>query len=151
MDKNITIGSPVDGLTITLEEVEDGVFSEKMLGDGIAILPSNEEFYAPISGELVTLFPTGHAYGIRSDDNIEVLVHIGIDTVEIAEPVFKICCKQGKRVKKGDLIIKANLSRLKALGYKQDTMVIITSTDRRVTTSKYQKNVKSGDMIFTVE
>lgn len=151
MKKECTINSPVDGLVIPLEQVEDGVFSEKMLGDGVAVLPGNEAFYAPISGEIITLFPTGHAYGIRGDDNIEVLVHIGIDTVEIAEPVFKVCAKQGNRVEQGDLIIKADLSRLAALGYQQDTMVIVTSTDKNVKSSNIGSVVKNGDVILVVE
>ena len=77
------IYSPVNGKVISLEKFDDGMFSEKILGDGIAVIPSDGSFIAPISGSVETAFPTGHAYGIKTDDGTEILIHIGIDTVQM--------------------------------------------------------------------
>lgn len=151
MNKERIISSPVDGKVITLEEVNDGVFSEKMLGDGIAILPMDHMFYAPISGEIVTLFPTGHAYGIKGKDGTEILVHIGVDTVEIEESVFQIFCKQGQTVQKGDLIVQADLDKISTLGYQTYTMVISVNKSLEVISKEIDKTILHGNPIMKLE
>ncbi len=79
--KELEIIAPVDGEIIALDKVEDEVFLQKMLGDGLAIKPSAGNFVAPVAGKLITVFPTGHAYGIKSNNGVEMLLHIGMDTV----------------------------------------------------------------------
>lgn len=145
------ISSPVDGKTITLDEVNDGVFSERMLGDGIAMIPEDHNFYAPISGELVTLFPTGHAYGIKGNDGTEILVHIGIDTVEIEEAVFDIFCKQGQIVQEGDVIVNADLDKISSLGYQTYTMIITLNKNLKVRSKEVGKAMLHGDSIMILE
>ena len=96
----------VTGVAKALEKVEDEVFSKGFLGDGISITPTDSKFYAPISGVLSSVFPTGHAYGIKGDDGVEVLVHIGIDTVKMEGKGFDIKVKQDDTVKQGDLLTR---------------------------------------------
>lgn len=81
--------SPVNGKVITLESVDDGMFSEKILGDGMAVVPSDGNFIAPVSGTVESAFPTGHAYGIKTDSGLEVLIHIGLDTVNLNGKGFR--------------------------------------------------------------
>lgn len=142
--------SPVDGKLIPLQDVQDGVFSERMLGDGVAVIPCDDHFYAPITGEVMTLFPTGHAFGIRGDNGVEILVHIGIDTVEIEESVFRVCCKQGDRVSKGDLMVVANLDKIVTLGYSNYTMIIQTDKQYMVHATEIKQSVHHGEVILTL-
>lgn len=119
--------APTDGEYVALEKVEDNVFSQKIMGDGFAIEPNNGTFVSPISGELATVFPTKHAYGIKTDDGKEVLIHIGIDTVSLNGLGFDVKVKQGQKVKTGDVLVKVDLEAVKKAGYPITTMVIITS------------------------
>ena len=102
--KEIQICSPVAGRTQNIESVNDPMFSQKMMGDGIAISPSEGKFYAVESGVLSAFFPTMHAYGITCDNGVEILVHLGIDTVNANGNGFTSTKKQGDRIEKGDLI-----------------------------------------------
>lgn len=88
--KELEIIAPVDGEVIALDKVEDEVFSQKMLGEGLAIKPRAGNFIAPIVGKLITVFPTGHAYGIKSNNGVEMLLHIGMDTVSLNGKGFDI-------------------------------------------------------------
>ena len=119
----------VTGTAKALSNVEDEVFSKGFLGDGIAIAPSQKESYAPISGTLSSVFPTGHAYGIQGDDGIEVFIHIGIDTVQLNGDGFDVKVKQDTRVNQGDLLVVCDIDKLKSSGFKTDTIVIVTNHD----------------------
>lgn len=119
----------VTGTAKALSNVEDEVFSKGFIGDGIAITPSQREFYAPISGTLSSVFPTGHAYGIKGDDGIELLIHIGIDTVQLNGDGFDVKVKQDDIVKQGDLLVVCDIDKIKSAGYKTDTIVIVTNHD----------------------
>lgn len=119
----------VTGVAKALEKVEDEVFSKGFLGDGISITPTDSKFYAPISGVLSSVFPTGHAYGIKGYDGVEVLVHIGIDTVKMEGKGFDIKVKQDDTVKQGDLLVICDLDAISSAGYKTDTIVIVTNQD----------------------
>lgn len=122
------INSPINGKVVDLKEVEDGVFSEGLLGKGIAIIPSEGKVYAPVDGVMTTVFPTKHAYGITTEDGAEVLVHIGINTVELNGSLFTAHVQHDQRVKAGDLIAEFDLEQIKAKGYPIYTPVIITNT-----------------------
>lgn len=151
MKNNFIINSPVKGTLITLEKIGDGVFSEKMLGDGVAVVPCDTHLYAPISGKIVTLFPTGHAIGIRSDEGVEILVHIGIDTVEITEKVFHVFLEQGQTVKQGDLMATADFERIKSLGYQCEVIIIETSKAFRVLQQNIDNMVDIDQYILKIE
>lgn len=126
----ITIKSPVKGEVLPLSEAKDDVFSSGALGKGVVIHPSEGKIYAPVSGTVSTLFPTKHAIGIISDSGVEVLIHIGIDTVDLNDKFYESFVKQGDHVTTGDLLIKCDLDGIKNAGYFTDTMVIITNTDK---------------------
>ena len=118
------IVAPVDGDLILLENVPDGMFSQKIMGDGFAVKPENGSVVAPISGVAETVFPTGHAVGITTKDGIECIVHIGLDTVELNGEGFTTLIKQGAKVKAGQPIVKFDKELLEEKGYELVTMVV---------------------------
>lgn len=125
---NQIIMNPISGEVVDLKAVDDGVFSEKMLGDGVAIIPSEGKVYAPASGVMATVFPTKHAYGIKTTDGAEILIHIGINTVELDGELFEAHVEQDQHVKAGDLIAQFDLEKIKEKGYPIYTPVIVTNT-----------------------
>lgn len=143
----IEIGSPVTGKIVPISSVSDPTFAEEMIGKGVAIIPEDGNFYAPASGTLVALFPTGHAYAINTDDGAELLVHIGIDTVKLNGQCFDIQAKQGDKVKKGDLIVKVDLEGVKAAGYDIVTPVIISNSGKFSKIEKKDGNVTAGEAV----
>jgi PTS system beta-glucosides-specific IIC component len=127
--KGGTVAAPVSGKVIALSDVADEAFSSGALGQGLAIEPSEGKVYAPVDGEITTFFPTGHAVGITSDNGIEILIHVGMDTVELNGKGFTPKKKQGDKVKKGDLLLEVDLDAVKAAGKPTVTPVIITNSD----------------------
>ena len=121
------LSSPVDGEVIQIESVKDPVFSTKAMGEGFAVIPKSNQIYAPISGVVETVFPTQHAIGIKGDNGLEVLVHIGINTVELNGKYFDISCVAGSRVTKGMIIGEVDFKALQAAGYDSTTMVVVTN------------------------
>ena len=125
----IQICAPCAGKLLTLQEVKDPTFSGGILGQGIAILPSDGRFYAPADGTVATIFPTGHAAAIRTADGAEVLLHIGLDTVKLKGKYFTIHAEEGQQVKKGDLFLEADLEAISAAGYDTVTPIVICNSD----------------------
>lgn len=121
------IVNPVDGEIIDLEKVYDPMFSQKMLGDGFAVIPNSNYIFAPVSGKVITLFPTAHAIGIESEKGVEVLIHVGLNTVELKGEHFVKKINQGDNVKKGDLLLTFDNNLIRSKGYDTTTMVIITN------------------------
>lgn len=126
--RSTSLGSVVAGKVVPLAEVKDQAFSTGALGKGIGILPTSDEIHSPVDGEVVTVFPTKHAVGIRSDEGVEVLIHIGIDTVSLEGQYFEMSIKQGDRVTKGQLIGHVDFEQVKAAGFDTTTMIVITNT-----------------------
>lgn len=124
----VNLVSPVAGVTIPLAEIKDKAFSTGALGKGIGIIPEDKLIKAPISGEVVTLFPTNHAVGIKNEDDIEVLLHIGIDTVELNGEHFTALVKQGDRVNANDPLIEVDFAKVKEKGYDTTVAMVITNT-----------------------
>ena len=118
---------PCTGKLIKLENVDDAVFSSKCLGDGFAIELTDKKVVSPVDGEIVSLFPTGHAYGILSDKGDEILIHLGIDTVELNGEGFESNVVQGQRIKKGDLLCNVDLEVLKNNNKLLTSPIIFTS------------------------
>ncbi len=117
--------APLSGQPVLLSEVPDEVFSQKVLGDGVAIIPDDGKLYSPVNGEISTVAETLHAYGFTSDDGLEILVHVGLDTVGLKGAGFKPCVKEGDKVKVGDLVAEIDLEYIKAQGLNTITPVII--------------------------
>lgn len=125
--KTLEIYSVAQGEIIPIVDVVDDVFSQKILGDGFAIIPSNDQVYSPIKGKITSIFPTKHAIGIQNEQGIDILIHIGIDTVELKGEPFNLFVKEGEYVDKHTLLANVNLSLLKEKNKQSDILVIITS------------------------
>ena len=122
------LGSPIVGEVVALNEVNDPVFSSGVMGQGIAVKPSKGVVYAPADAEIAIAFPTGHAYGLKTDNGAEILIHVGIDTVSLNGKGFEAKVSQGDRVKAGDVIGTFDSEAIAANGLDDTTMVIITNT-----------------------
>ena len=140
----IEIASPVNGEIVPVTQVPDETFSQEMVGKGVAIIPSDGKFYAPTDGELVALFPTGHAFCLNSADGAEILVHIGIDTVKLKGQFFTIHATQGASVKKGDLIVEVDLEGVKNAGYNVITPVVVSNFANFSDVEKKSGSVAAG-------
>lgn len=125
----IMMYSHLNGAVVDLEDVEDDVFSQKILGEGIAVEPSEGKLYAPCDGKVDSVFDTKHAVNILSSDGAEVLLHIGIDTVKLGGKHFESHVSDGQEIKRGDLLITFDIEAIKAEGYKVTTPLIIGNTD----------------------
>lgn len=149
--EDIAICSPLKGNVLELAQVEDAAFSAGILGKGCAIVPAEGEVYAPVDGVLTTLFPTKHALGITSDDGVEVLIHIGLNTVQLNGEGFTAHVQQGERVSRGQHLLSFDLAELKDKGYCLQTPVIITNTnDYLEILSTMQKEVMPNDVLLHV-
>jgi PTS system glucose-specific IIA component len=144
------IKAPVDGMLIPIEEVDDEVFSAKMAGDGIAIMPIGDTFVAPIDGVITKIFSTNHAFSIKSKQDLEVLVHIGLETVALKGQGFERLASEGDEVKAGDPIIKVDLDYIKANAKDIVTPILITDESKFDEIDKNDNVVKSGDPIMEV-
>lgn len=125
--KEETITAPLTGSIVQLEEVPDPVFSQKMLGDGVAIMPSNGIVVAPFDGEIVQVFPTKHAIGLRGKSGLEVLIHIGLETVALNGEGFETFIKQGDKVAKGDKLVEFDMDFIKEKASSLVTPITITN------------------------
>ena len=123
------IKSPMNGTVIPLSEVPDAVFSSEMLGKGFGVEPSEGKAYAPVDGEVTTVFDTKHALGLMSKNGVELLIHIGMDTVKLNGRGFDVKVKAGDQVKAGDLLAEFDMDLIKSEGYQVTTAVVITNTD----------------------
>ena len=124
-EKNITIVSPANGTAVTLEQVPDAVFADKILGDGMAVIPSDGKFVSPIDGEVASVADSLHAIGFQTEDGLDVLIHIGLDTVKLNGEGFQVFVNVGDKVKKGDLVAEVDLEVLANNGLNPITPVIV--------------------------
>lgn len=145
LDEDIV--SVSDGKLVNLEDVKDETFSSKMLGEGIAIDLDSDFVCSPANGTLTTLFPTGHAFGVVTETGVELLIHIGINTVDLKGEGFSILAKQGDLVKAGDPIIKVDRTKISKLGYDLTTMLIITDNKGKSIDLKNIGQVKLGTIL----
>lgn len=128
-EKVLDLNACVKGDVVKLEDVKDEVFATKAMGDGIGILPQEGILYAPAKGTVVVAFPTGHAVGILTDNGIEVLMHIGINTVELEGKYFELLIAANQRVEKGQPLVKFDMAKIKEAGYDLTTIMVITNMD----------------------
>ena len=123
------IASPVKGKVLKLESIKDDAFASGVLGKGAAIIPEEGRVYAPADGVVSTLFPTLHAMGIQTDEGVEILIHVGLDTVQLDGEGFEAFVKQGDHVKKGQLLVTFDKEFIESKGYCMETPVIVTNSD----------------------
>ena len=128
-DNTFFLGAPVKGKVVDLKEVNDPTFSTGMLGQGVAIIPSEGKIYAPADGEIAMVFDTLHAVSMTADNGVEILVHVGLDTVELKGEGFEGHVKAGDKVKKGDLLLTVDLDAVKEAGYDTITPMLVCNTD----------------------
>ena len=142
--------APVDGQIVAIESVDDEVFSTKMVGDGVAIIPVSGSFTAPIDGVVSKIFSTNHAYSIKSDKDLEVMVHIGLETVSLEGKGFTRIASEGDSVKVGDSIIEVDLSYIRKYAKDIVTPIIITDESDVKEINKNISVVKSQDKIMEI-
>ena len=128
-DNTFFLGAPVKGKAVDLKEVNDPTFSTSMLGQGVAIIPFEGKIYAPADGEIAMVFDTLHAVSMTADNGVEILVHVGLDTVELKGEGFEGHVKAGDKVKKGDLLLTVDLDAVKEAGYDTITPMLVCNTD----------------------
>ena len=123
------VHSVADGEVINIEDVKDPVFSQKMMGDGFAVEPENGHIVSPVAGKVTSVFPTKHALGLVTDNGLEVLVHIGLDTVSLEGKPFGVKVTEGQTVAAGDLLVEADLDAIREAGRETSTIVVFTNAD----------------------
>lgn len=128
--KDLTIYSPLKGQVIPLSQVEDEVFSQAMMGPGIAVIPSEGKLVAPFDGSVRFVFPTKHAIGLLSSSGIELLIHIGIDTVQLEGKPFTIHVRDQQKIKKGQSLAEFDLDRLIKLNVDPTVVMVLTSASQ---------------------
>ena len=150
--KEIEIMSPITGKAIGIAEVPDPVFAEKMLGDGVAIVPEDGLVVSPCKGKVVQIFPTNHAVGIETKQGFDLLVHLGIDTVELKGKGFERLVEEGQSVDVGTPLLKMDLGKIAELGKSTISPVIITTMDKIQTMNVTTGQVRAGkDVIIKVK
>ena len=143
--------APVAGKAVAITEVPDPTFAEGMLGNGIAIIPTDGKVYAPCNATVDMMFDTGHAASLVSDTGVEILIHIGLETVSREGKPFKVHVKSGDKVKKGDLMIEADLEASKAAGLNTITPMLVCNTDDYPTfKTTIGKDVTNADLVIEV-
>lgn len=150
--KNSTISSPLKGTVIALSEVKDEAFASEAIGKGIAIEPSEGKVVAPFDGTIVSLFPTKHAIGLLSDDGIELLIHVGVDTVKLNGKYFEAHIEQGEKIKKGQTLLTFDLEKIRNEGYVTQVPIVITNTnDYSTVTSNCNGNIDYNNELLTLK
>ena len=149
--KKIEISAPLTGKVVPMAQIPDEGFSSGALGEGVAILPEDGNVYAPADGVVTSMMDTKHAIGFTTDDGLELLIHVGIDTVELNGAPFEYKTSEGAHVKKGDLLMTADLKAIEEAGKKIITPIIVTNTDDYVSVKATDSTtVKNGDSLMTV-
>ena len=129
LDNNKEIKNPLSGKVLPLSKVEDAVFSSGAMGNGIAIDPTDNKVYAPFDGTVEFIAETKHAIGLKSDDGVELLIHVGMDTVKMNGKGFDVKTKVNERVKEGDLLLEFDRNEIQKEGYSLITPVVITNSN----------------------
>ncbi|UTR14549.1 PTS glucose transporter subunit IIA [Salipaludibacillus sp. LMS25] len=150
-DGKDTILSPVNGEVLPLSEVPDPTFAKQMMGDGIAVMPSGGQVVSPVHGEIIQVFPTKHAVGLKTVNGIEILIHIGIETVNLQGEGFKAFVKEGSKVAPGDKLIEFDIDVVKEKAESLITPIIITNGEAVETLDKYENQAaKAGETAVMV-
>lgn len=153
ISKTVELKAHVSGTVVSLEEVPDPVFSQKMMGDGIAIVPTEGKVVSPVEGEVIQVFPTKHAIGLKAQNGAEILIHIGLETVSMNGAGFTAHVSEGEKVKQGDVLVTFDISLVKEKAKSTVTPMIITNSNDMVSIIKGTvNNVTAGkETILTVE
>jgi len=140
--------APLNGKAVPITEVPDPTFAEGLLGDGIAIIPTDGKVYSPVDGVVETMFDTGHACALKSSTGVEILIHVGLETVGLNGAPFTVHCKNGDQVKKGQLLWEADLAAIQAAGLPIITPVLVCNTDDYSTFEKFTGDVTNDTIVI---
>lgn len=147
--KTISLKAVEDGRTIPMDEVNDQTFAQELLGPGIAIVPSNGTVVSPINGTIVTVMDTKHAVCIQGEDGLELIVHAGLDTVELNGKYYQTYKEIGDQVKAGDVLLEFDLEEITKAGYDVTTPIVITNLgDYKITKCLTGQQVKAGEEVI---
>ena len=141
----IVLKAPLTGSVIDITEVDDPIFADKMVGDGVAILPTDGVVVAPCDGKLVQVFSTKHALCIEADAGFDLLIHVGLDTVELKGDGFNLLVEENTRVKAGQILMKIDLERIEQLGKKTVSPFLITTMQDVEIVSRHFRKVTAGE------
>ena len=148
----IELLAPVKGSAVPLSEVSDPTFSQEILGKGVAVRPSGNQIVAPCDATIDMMFDTGHAVSMTSDDSAEILIHVGLETVNLKGQFFKVFAKNGDKVKSGQLLIEFDAEGIRNAGYDLITPIVIcNSDDYSAITPVTGKDVETGEKILVME
>ncbi|PTX53751.1 PTS system IIA component (Glc family) [Melghirimyces profundicolus] len=151
-ERILTVQAPLKGKVMPLSEVPDPVFSDKMMGDGVAIEPGEAVVRAPVDGEIIQLFHTKHAVGIRTEEGLEVLIHIGLETVSMEGEGFTAKVKEGDRVRAGQPLIEFSLDAVQEKAKSTITPIVITNMDKVESLEpKVSEEAEPGDPVMEVK
>ena len=143
-----TVYAPVRGTKLDITEVKDPVFAEKILGDGMAVIPEDDWICAPIAGRVKDIFPANHAFTMEDDEGNQFLVHIGLETVNLQGKYFRRLVKVGDLVEQGTPVIRADMKKIKKKGY--DPVVIVVLAEGKIS-RKMQTGEGAQEKLFTVD
>lgn len=143
------VHAPFNGVVKPISECKDSVFASKAMGDGIVIVPENGNLYSPVTGEVMMVFPTKHAMGLKADNGAELLIHVGMDTVSLEGKPFEVLVKEGDHIDAGQLLMKADLDAIKDAGLSIETPVVITN--QKAFNSEKDGNVQAGETILRID
>lgn len=150
--KEIVLGAPAKGESAAISEVSDPIFGKEILGKGVAVKPANGAIFAPTDGVVSTAFPTGHAVAIISTDGVEILIHVGLDTVQLNGKYFELKVKENQKVKKGDALLVADIQKIQKEGYDNIiSMVICNTSDYTSVEAVTGVWVEPGDTILCIQ
>lgn len=145
------IYTPVGGKVIDIKETKDQMFSMEVLGKGVGIIAKEKTIVAPSSGTISTFFPTKHAIGITTDNGVEILIHVGIDTVELNGKYFEALKKQGESINEGDALLNVEFEEIEKAGYDATVMMVITNTANYKNIQIHTGDKEIKDLIIEVE
>ena len=137
--------APAAGQAVPISQVPDPTFAEELLGKGVAIIPSEGKFYAPCNATVDMMFTTGHAVSLIADSGAEILIHVGLETVNLEGKHFTVHCANGDKVKKGQLLIEADLEAITAAGYNTITPVVVCNSSDYTTFNTHVGKAVTGD------
>lgn len=149
--ENFEICSPVKGDVIDVTKTNDPLFKSEGLGKGVGIFAEENTLVSPVNGEIKTFFPTKHAIGITSDDGVDILIHVGIDTVELNGKYFNALKEQGDKVKKGDKLLEVDFDSIKNEGYDTTVLLVITNTQEYSAVKSCEGNKTVDNTIIEIQ
>lgn len=150
-NKETIIYAPVSGKVICREDIPDETFASGIMGEGVGIKPEEEIIVAPFDGEITSVVDTGHAVGLTSFDGVELLIHVGVDTVKMQGDGFQVFVTEGQKVKTGEKLLKFDRDKIRKAGYSDTTAVLVTNSDDYSSVKTVAENVKQKDTVIIIE